>query len=758
MARKKIAAVVLSLGCFSASSAYSLGLGDLSLESFLNEPFRARVNLLNLGGLHEDQIRIKLATTEDFDRLGVDRAYFLTSLTFEVEVDETGKGQIVISSQDPVLEPYLDFIVEARWPSGRLLREYTVLVDPPTFDTSTPVVSASQRVSEVEGSPDPRAKKNDKSAVSEGTRVDVRKSDLAPGAMPEREYWSETAGRPAPGSRYLIRRDETLWSIAAKAAPEGVSVYQTMLEIQRLNPDAFLDGNINRIKAGYIIYLPGAGEISEADQSAAIEEVRQQNAEWREGVSSLERRGLARPSLRISADPVSGDQGGGPGGADETVSAAAGSDAADEQADSDGLAQLEMEERVVAMEQQVETLQRIVSLKDEQIAALQQALADAEAEATDQAGSEPVLQPDLEAVADDTGEVSGAPADTAMTEPAAPAPAPQPAPKAEPAVPTAGPQSSEQDGGLMSKLVYGLVALAVAIIALLLWRRRSSGEEEALEQAAPVASRDDAFAGVELGDPLLDVQENGDDERATDEFDLAATVTDMPAVGPEDDNRGYGQRRHDEYASDVDTGDALAEADIYIAYGRYPQAVELLRTAIANEPGNPAYHLKLMEIASETSDRAELERQYAELQAIGDNNCLAQADALLGRDQGAGLDNNPLGDLDSSAEDLSPPPELAGGSEPLEADFSGLEIDIAGDDQEELDLSADFEQPAGLNGEDESLVVAAEGNEMSTKLDLARAYLDMGDTDGARQILEEVIAEGSEEQEQEARSLLARIG
>ena len=137
----------------------ALGLGDIKLDSYLNEPLKAQVNLLNTGGLHEDQIRIRLATSDDFKRMGVDRAYFLTSISFDVQIDESGRAVIVLSSEDPVLEPYLDFIVEARWPSGRLLREYTVLVDPPVFDQSTPVVSASQRVAEVDGEPEPAKKK-----------------------------------------------------------------------------------------------------------------------------------------------------------------------------------------------------------------------------------------------------------------------------------------------------------------------------------------------------------------------------------------------------------------------------------------------------------------------------------------------------------------------------------------------------------------------------------------------------------------------
>ena len=168
---RKLAAVVFSLGYgIQVSSVMALGLGELKLESFLNEPLKASVDLLNTGGLHEDEIKIRLATREDFQKLGLDRAYFLTKITFDVELDDKGRAQIIMTSEDPVLEPYLDFIVEARWPSGRLLREYTVLIDPPVFgETLSPAVSASQRVEEVEGIPAP-AKKKDEAAATSGTR------------------------------------------------------------------------------------------------------------------------------------------------------------------------------------------------------------------------------------------------------------------------------------------------------------------------------------------------------------------------------------------------------------------------------------------------------------------------------------------------------------------------------------------------------------------------------------------------------------
>jgi pilus assembly protein FimV len=231
-------------------------------------------------------------------------------------------------------------------------------------------------------------------------------------------------------------------------------------------------------------------------------------------------------------------------------------------------------------------------------------------------------------------------------------------------------------------------------------------------------------------------------------------VADEPPLAEEEqpapsrDNRGYGERKHDEYASDADSGDALAEADIYIAYGRYPQAIDLLNNAIGNEPNNPAYRLKLLEMHAEMGDRSAAMAQFAELQEINDADSLGRAQEVL----------DGLAAASASAEVQQEAPADA---DVLETDFSGLEIEAAAAPEgadDDLDLSADFADSGLALGDDEELVIAAESNGMSTKLDLARAYLDMGDEDGARQILEEVVADASDELKAEAQELLGRIG
>jgi pilus assembly protein FimV len=779
MARKKRLAVALAaLGCLQAGSVWALGLGELSLNSFLNEPLRAEVGLLDVGNLDQDQIRVRLATADDFDRLGIDRAYFLTGISFEVQVDKNGRGKIILTSEDPVLEPYLDFIVEARWPSGRLLRNYTVLVDPPAFESQGTTVSASRRVAEVEGTPAPAA--TEVEVVSEGTRVGMRESSLAPGAMPERNFSAGTSAEPAPGARYMIRRDETLWTIAQRARPEGISVQQAMLEIQRLNPDAFIDGNINRIKAGYIIYLPDSGDVNaaETDLAAVLAEVRQQNEDWRAGRASAP--ASAGPALRISAgaaedDTTADSADGDTSVADSETVNEANSGTAESATVSAVESQPDQGERDAFAEQltrlteRLDALERMVEVKDAEIASLQQALAAAEA----------------------------APASAAATAPAAVTPPPAPVPVAAEPQPVV-PQSS---GGLG---VWPYVAgggLLAALLGVLLWRRRqnadTSDEPAALVPVArPRQKEADAFDDIQLQDHAVEFDDESSDAEAT-----AA-----PSAAPEDDTtlqrggqRGYGERKHDEYASDVDAGDALAEADIYIAYGRYSQAMELLRKATRSDPDNASYHLKLLDLAAEMGDRDEADQQMIELQRIGDADSIARAEQLLAdaRLSGAGeragepadfsSASDLSGDLDDSgflsdfndepapraaakpAEDLSAElPELdeLGSLDARDAlvpsvdeEPEFLDLEIEDGSVEDLDLSADFEKGrSGGDSSEDDFVFADDGDPMSTKLDLARAYIDMGDDDGARQILDEVMSGGSTDQQQEARELLERLG
>ena len=259
---------IVAAGVLSAAiiprDGWALGLGELTLYSYLNEPFRAEVALLEADALDANDVHVDLASDTEFERLGVSRDFFLTSINFQIESDESGR-RVVLTTQAPLREPYLDFVVEARWPDGRLLREYTVLIDLPP----RPVVAAPQ------DTPIEEAAQSDEQAMVSGAET----ASARVGG-----YATDAASRPSPGSQYLVTNTDTLWRIASDGAAAGISVEQTMLEIVAANPAAFQAGNINGLKSGYVLQIPEADDIR-IDLATALDEVALQNEEWARGVA-----------------------------------------------------------------------------------------------------------------------------------------------------------------------------------------------------------------------------------------------------------------------------------------------------------------------------------------------------------------------------------------------------------------------------------------------------------------------------------------
>ena len=172
-----------TLTALASSHAWTLGLGDLTLKSYLNEPLSAQVQLLEAEALDENDVHVGLASESEFARLGVNRDFYLTKIVFEIQAGEDGKT-VLMSTDTPLREPYLDFIIEARWPDGRLLREYTVLVDLPP---------RPQPVAEPASAPP--------SQQATTQRVTMGNAEGAGGETRIREYDRAVADRPAPGGR-----------------------------------------------------------------------------------------------------------------------------------------------------------------------------------------------------------------------------------------------------------------------------------------------------------------------------------------------------------------------------------------------------------------------------------------------------------------------------------------------------------------------------------------------------------------------------
>lgn len=259
---------------FCSLAAYGLGLGKLELNSALNQTFNAEIDLVDAAGLKPEEIVPSLASLEDFDTYGVERTYLLTDLRFKVRRYEAGGLYLEVVSTNPIQEPFFNFIVEVLWPNGKLVSEYTVLLDPP--------VSGEEGIALIE--PAKSAITAQKIAGSARLRKEALQSTTSP-TIRQGDVLDDDYSVTGPG--------DTLWTIAFKIRPnESVTIQQTMLALQRLNPDAFIKNNINLLKAGQVLRIPSSSDIGEETPSDAVSEVWMQHQEFEKyksgGVAQLD--------------------------------------------------------------------------------------------------------------------------------------------------------------------------------------------------------------------------------------------------------------------------------------------------------------------------------------------------------------------------------------------------------------------------------------------------------------------------------------
>ena len=218
---RRLTHISFALLLLLSSKVWAIGLGDIQLDSALNEPLRAEISLLSATPEELSNLTVVLASQETFARYGIDRPGYLQEIEFEVASDASG-STVRLRTNNPIIEPFLTFLVEATWPSGRLLREYTVLLDPPTFAppaaTQAPAVTAPSR-----------------SAPADAGRIERPERPARPerAAPPPVRPPAETPrpAQPAPidetpyetgsGRDYVVRRGDTLWGIASRMRPDG---------------------------------------------------------------------------------------------------------------------------------------------------------------------------------------------------------------------------------------------------------------------------------------------------------------------------------------------------------------------------------------------------------------------------------------------------------------------------------------------------------------------------------------------------------
>ncbi|NOX75195.1 MAG: FimV family protein [Gammaproteobacteria bacterium] len=835
------------------------------MTSALNQPLQAEIELLSVQSGDLDNLAIRLGGEEDFQRVGADRTFFLTKIKFDVVQRNDGSAYVKLSTTDVVSEPFMDFVVEARWPRGRILREFTVLVDPPVLSDEKPAPIQQAAVT-----PTPAA-----SARPSSRPAPIRqRAQLAP------EITRDGALTYGP-----VKYNDTLWVIASRMRPnESVTVNQMMMALVRNNPNAFYNGNVNQLKAGYVLRIDDLSSLTALNVAKADTMVERQRVEWQARKSGklmrqidspvggqVAREGSAGTATGQSADQARlklvapGSESGGSGsGGEEVTQLKQDLLLAAEALDANRQETEELKSRLTQMEEQLEAMQRLIMLKDDEMLALQSRAGQQPAVAEKLVIEETVAEPETpeQAMAEILEQEGG---QDVVTEAEQSAPVPVQAP-----VP-------EEEGLLDNPLVLygGLGALLLLVIAAVLQRRKKmqDGFEESILN---VDGGDDA-----LGATPESMTQGGESSMVSD-FAMSE-MSGMSGI-----------------QADAAEVDPISEADVYLAYGRHQQAEDILREALEKEPGRNELKLKMLEVyfAAKNRDSFELSAQefhetlndesdpmwskvvtmgaqlcpgsdlfsdssaealqdefsndpgaadedlldfdfdldssadagemepgaeadvFAELEAAN-----SDIDAAQSADDDTGLDFDlDIGAADAPVSEVDEPEEAKDSDNGLDFDVSTLDFDLNdsfglteedigetpeelvvegaednsldidlgdfGDDSAEVDALLDTEQDNAieldvddLTSEERDLVTGSNeesdeelGDELSdelddefgdvfgdvdevgTKLDLARAYVDMGDSDGARSILDEVLEEGDDAQKQLAQELLEKMG
>ena len=625
------------------SLASALGLGKLKLNSALNEPFDARIRLLSPTAAELDSLEVRLADSAAFARVNIDRPAVLSRLRFRLDRAERGADTLHITSAEPIREPFLRFLIEINWSNGRLFREYTVLLDPPLYDPEKRISEFSPATTRAAPRPGPRA---------------------------------AASGNPDSGGTYYsggdygpIRATDTLWSIANATRPSAsISVNQMMLALLRANPDAFITENINGLKSGHTLRRPSERELNAAGGDAEIlAEVRAQHAAWqaaRERAATVagERPAPALMAADLPAPPASAPPA--PGSELRLVSLNNGDDAnpgggaaagggqalilAQESIESLKRENLELTDRLTENKNLIEDLQRLLSLKDSEMAALQAQLGRAEARAAEQ----------QEAMAGVKAEGADAGALNAYA------------------------------GALKNILgAWPLIAMVGAgllllLLILLLLRLRKGGETETSAMPADPDARGAgaaADAGQETGPPVPAKDLAGNEARAP-----------RQKTGPQ------APKATGVVVEEEPEEDPSREVNTYLAFEQFEQAEQIARDAIAAQPDNPEFHIKLLEVFYTSGNSGAYEKAARALYGLtgGEGEHWATATAMWSEmsPERALFSRAPVAAIDAVADaDEITERDAVAGAEAVRA-----EDEITGADAQ-TDLTADLDAVAGLD-------------------------------------------------------------
>lgn len=742
-----VAAAALSVACSQASA---LGLGRLSVQSSLGETLNAEIDISAITPEEAGTLRVRVATADAYRATGVEYNPVLTSTQVELARRSDGRPYLRIRSDRAVQEPFVDVILELNWAGGRLVREYTLLFDPPSLSrpvppaavTTAPVmaaapaeprpVAATPAVAPTPAPvPAPAPAAAPRAAAASAAREATRPAPaVRPAPAPAAEP-PAAASRPAAAAQYAVKPGDSLSRVAAKTKPAEVSLDQMLVGLYRSNPDAFIGENMNRLKAGVVLQVPDGEALAAVKPEEARELVAAQSADfaaYRErlaaGAPELPPAQAARAAKGKVQAEVEDRKPAAASSPDKLKLSKSGAAATEAKVSKDSERKADAA-RVAELQRNVEELKQISSAAKPAPAPASAAPASAPAPA---AASAPSPAPTV------------APA-------VVPAPVPAPAPVAasapKPAASAASkpmappPAPVEEEPGFLDSLTSNPLVLPVAgvLVALLgglgLMRLRGRGGK-AKDDTGFHESRlqPDSFFGASGG------QRVDTSNASSSASSMSYSLSQLDAIG------------------DVDP---VAEADVYLAYGRDLQAEEILKEALRANPERLAIRLKLLEVYAKRRDIKGFEQLaiqlYAETRGTGEDWAKAQE---LGRQidpdnplyQPGGAPSQALLDEDHHPEPMnaSTLPQTAQHStivgahlstEPLEraaADggpVSGLDLDL------DLDLDAEASPPVSPLAMEatQAMATTVEQTPMSMDFDLSspapaaasEAAADLGD-------------------------------
>jgi pilus assembly protein FimV len=733
--------------------AGALGLGNIEVSSALHEPLNARIPLRGVSPEELDEIKAALGSDDQFLRAGLNREFILSSLRFKVIAEGGAGGHIAVTSHEPIAEPFLNFLVDVNWAKGRVVREYTVLLDPPVYGAA--IRNATKRAVRTVDSLPKAAPKS--AAVTKAAPPNYSASS-APRLAPRVATSSNASG--VNGDSYgPVGRGETLWSIADKVRPREASIQSMMLALLRNNPQAFSLGNVNALKTGAVLRIPTASEVRD-DKAQALAEVARQHGLWDEYRQSSSASVQAQPGgAAVASAKVPKPTGGSESSTAQDDKAASGADnavlklvgsgttgstaggssgaAADVQVLRDDLSLAQEEAEAAKFENQelnsrldelrgiVDNMKRLVELREDQLAELQKKLIEDErvqqaAKVVEAAPAEPTLTVKPPPTAQPAVVVEPVPTSKVEKTPVAPVVTPKPPvapPAPEPASFVDEIQSLLDD--VQKMLPVPLWTILAGLGTLLLG---FGGIRMARSRKDAAASEDETTApSIDAGGSLIDQYAQTEMPRADDGDDDDATqMPARPLAGAEteidDDKTLLAMPASSEPGSGTADEDPLAEVNVYLAYERFEQAEQLVRDAIETYPTRSEYRLKLLEVFYASKNVASFESSAEQLQATvgAESELMGQAHTWwdeLGTGRALFAENNGPDTADNSAvaDDSADDDLFDVTSAPSDAQ-TGVDFDLGFEDTPGEESYASGDLDFDLGAVDDSAGAVADGS------------------------------------------------